>query len=979
MVHRLTRWLVTILAFVTTLVWLTGEASLAHSQVPDRPTGLTPTAIAHNAVALSWDDPEDESITHYQVLRRDRDTDAPGVFAVIEEDTGSADTGYIDETVVPLKRYVYRVVAVNAAGASPRSSYINVDTPDGPPRPAPARPTGLTARSVAYNSVDLNWDDPGDRSITHYQILRRDRDSDAPGVFAAIQEDTGSADAGYSDETAEPLKRYVYRVVAVNAGGASPRSSYVNVNPPAAPRPARPTGLAAPLLTHDAVRLTWDDPKEGLTTGYRILRRDRDVDPSDLALVVDWNTGSPHTHYTDETAEPLKRYAYLVVALSERGASLPSAQVNVDTPAEPGALPLELPSRPTNLRVKPNDDGTITLTWDAPDDDTITGYQIVRRHPSEDEGVMVESVIYTGSTATTYTDDGLKLDVLHGYAVRATNARGLGERSNFDNATPHVMVPLDFGLGAFTVYLTFDDGPRVPYTAQILDLLERYGARVTFFVTGLNAALHPDLIARMAAEGHGVGNHTWQHERLTRLTQEQFNGTVGRTQDQLGAYATRCLRPPYGSTNGRVGAWVISMGLQQVMWTIDSKDFLSRNVERIVARLSERVSHRAVVLLHDGGAAGGTVEVVARLLEYWSRLGYQFKPICEPPAGADRPPNLPASGRPAIRGVPRVGSTLTADAAAIVDGDGLANASFSYQWLADNAAITGATGSSYRIAARDEGKTIMVRVTFTDDAGNTELLTSAPTRPVAEAVPPSGSPGAPQHLSVTATEGGGELAVSWTPPGDNGGLAVTGYQVEWKLASGHWGQPSDVTEGSSPGTSYTIMGLAEGSLYAIRVRALNQTGAGSASGEELAAPLGLAPLRAEFQSLPASHLGTEPFTLRVAFNESIGGGYMALRDSSLDVIGGIVLTAGRVDGRDDLWSIVILPDGSGPVTIILPVARECSTSGAICTPDGKGLSHRLEGTVQGASAPATGRSVIADPVQEGKRVESDTQVTSKQH
>ena len=104
-------------------------------------------------------------------------------------------------------------------------------------------------------------------------------------------------------------------------------------------------------------------------------------------------------------------------------------------------------------------------------------------------------------------------------------------------------------------------------------------------------------------------------------------------------------------------------------------------------------------------------------------------------SGDDDPPpppaNSPATGAPSITGTARVGETLTADTSAISDADGLTNASFSYQWLADGAAISGATGSTYTLASADVGKAVKVRLSFTDDAGHAETLTSAATASVA--------------------------------------------------------------------------------------------------------------------------------------------------------------------------------------------------------------------------------------------------------
>ena len=107
--------------------------------------------------------------------------------------------------------------------------------------PVPAAPTGLTAASVSNDSVALSWDDPGDDSITGYQVLRRSRDGDEYGggqgaaAFVAVVDDTGSAAASYTDTSVTSRTRYVYRVKAISAEGLSERSSYLNVETPAAP------------------------------------------------------------------------------------------------------------------------------------------------------------------------------------------------------------------------------------------------------------------------------------------------------------------------------------------------------------------------------------------------------------------------------------------------------------------------------------------------------------------------------------------------------------------------------------------------------------------------------------------------------------------------------------------------------------------------------------------------------------------------
>ena len=189
-----------------------------------------------------WDDPDDDSITGYQVIRRSRDGDAYGdgqgawEFVAIDDDTGTADTDYTDNSVTPNTRYVYRVVARNSGGLGERSSYANAETP-GPP----AQPVGLTVASASDVSITVAWDDPQDDSITGYQVLRRSRDGDTYGdgqgarEFVAIEDDTGTADTEYTDNSVTPETRYVYRVKARNPAGLSERSSYANAETTAAP------------------------------------------------------------------------------------------------------------------------------------------------------------------------------------------------------------------------------------------------------------------------------------------------------------------------------------------------------------------------------------------------------------------------------------------------------------------------------------------------------------------------------------------------------------------------------------------------------------------------------------------------------------------------------------------------------------------------------------------------------------------------
>ena len=191
----------------------------------------------------------------------------------------------------------------------------------------------------------------------------------------------------------------------------------------------------------------------------------------------------------------------------------------------------------------------------------------------------------------------------------------------------------------------------------------------------------------------------------------------------------------------------------------------------------------------------------------------------------DARPNSPATGTPAITGTAQVGETLTVDTSGIADADGLSNAAFNYQWLADDAEIQGATASTYTLADSDEGKAIRVTASFTDDAGNPESLTSAATNDVASAGPTEPPP-APSNL--TAVENAdGSVTLTWDAPDDG---SVTGYRILRRNAdAGEHSLSVHVPDTGSAATSYTDTDVAAGTKYVYRVKAINEAGVGPKS------------------------------------------------------------------------------------------------------------------------------------------------------
>ena len=408
------------------------------TDLPAKPRNLTGTANADGTVTLRWDAPDDDSVTGYQILRR-RPTEGERTLLVHVNDTGSTATEYTDNDVTPDVLHTYRVTTINAVGLSRRSEFVNV-TPTQPAEPAQNAPaTGTpTISGTAQVGETLTADTSGIADADgligatySYQWIRSDGSTDTD-----IQHATGSTYTLVEADEGQTIKVEVS--FTDDAGNDETLSSGVTDAVAAPEPPAKPTGLSAAAVSHDAVTLAWDDPQDDAITGYIILRRDREIHPVGTFITITGDTGSADTTYTDDTVEPDKQYNYKVKAINEHGeVSERSDWVRANTPAVP------VPDKPTGLSAAVSHDA-VTLTWDDPQDDAITGYVILRRdraiHPV---GTFVTITDDTGSTDTTYTDATVEPDKQYVYRIKAINEHGeVSEKSDWIRAdTPAAPSP----------------------------------------------------------------------------------------------------------------------------------------------------------------------------------------------------------------------------------------------------------------------------------------------------------------------------------------------------------------------------------------------------------------------------------------------------------------------------------------------------------------------------------------------------------
>ncbi|MBF9059395.1 polysaccharide deacetylase family protein [Rhodobacterales bacterium HKCCSP123] len=181
------------------------------------------------------------------------------------------------------------------------------------------------------------------------------------------------------------------------------------------------------------------------------------------------------------------------------------------------------------------------------------------------------------------------------------------------------------------VAMTFDDGPHPTLTPQLLDILAERGIRATFYVIGWRVLREPQLMRRIVAEGHEIGNHTWSHPSLYDYSDAAVLSQLDRTSQAIQETVGRppvTLRPPYGNLYPRQRRMVMdARGMPTVLWSVDPEDWRRPGSAAVADRILSRSHPGAVILSHD--IIGGTVRAMPATLDGLVARGYQFTTVSE--------------------------------------------------------------------------------------------------------------------------------------------------------------------------------------------------------------------------------------------------------------------------------------------------------------------------------------------------------------
>jgi peptidoglycan-N-acetylglucosamine deacetylase len=181
------------------------------------------------------------------------------------------------------------------------------------------------------------------------------------------------------------------------------------------------------------------------------------------------------------------------------------------------------------------------------------------------------------------------------------------------------------------IAMTFDDGPSSENTPRLLEMLKQRNIKATFFLIGENAAANPDLVRRILAEGHEIGNHSWTHPQLSKLSDDRVTAEITKTQDAIkdaSGYTPTLLRPPYGAITARQREWIENQfGLNIILWSVDPLDWKRPGASVITQRILSQVRPGAIILSHD--IHKQTIDAMPATLDGLISKGYKFVTVTQ--------------------------------------------------------------------------------------------------------------------------------------------------------------------------------------------------------------------------------------------------------------------------------------------------------------------------------------------------------------
>ena len=844
--------------------------------------------------------------------------------------------------------YVFRIRLTTTHGVIADSRVLKVGT-----RSATLAPLHFAAVWPTQNSITLDWSTV--ETAAEYKLeYRKGGDTEWTRISGDFDHLPSTSDHRQAFGVAAGLDcntQYDFRLSARGSGETrndgkrypsgsfgSPATTSARTGP--CPREGKVTNLLVSVEPSCAT-LTWTSPSGDRDTGYRVERysytNNRSHRSETETLVEQANlVANRYEDCSPEYSRDGAEHVYIVSPLDDGGEALAVLDEQGEETGKLGSAytsilvygPSREPEGPRNVRLTHDGQSSRGLAWDAPRDPWLTTVRTAR----------------AGSGRQEVANDPWTT----GYRV---------ERRE---------------------YLRTEDGWYLPEPWDIWSATMTVGASTTGTGTGyFGLGNSPYGALTQTAFTHPVGSGSWTVVALTIRTGTGLSLTIHEAPPPTEGLLYSAFEDwvlvvdgrsfPFELPEGGIGA-----GALTVEWPNHGLSWAEGQQVSVQLVEQERFEWETVRDETDGETGRsftdstdkGDRQFVYRVWAYndWGNSLYSWRgdwafnggdpggypgsaEYIPPPTaqqqGGETPSNSPATGAPAIGGTPRVGETLTADTSGIADQDGLTNVSYSYQWTAGGSDIAGATGSSHELTSSEQGQTIRVRVTFTDDSDNEESLTSAataevtarPNRPATSAPTISGTPQVEQALTADTS------GIT-----DEDGLDNVSYSYQW-IADG-----TDI-EGAT-GSSYTPTSSEQGQTIQVRVDFTDdansaETLTSAATVAVVAEPTPLTATLPDGRFQSPRHLGTDdrPQVI-VAFSLAVASFEKTTPSVSLTGAAVSSVSQHEEDGLENAWIFFLDPDGNEDIVFSLVTGQPCD-SGGICTGDGTTLSGGVQVTLPG--------------------------------
>lgn len=450
----------------------------------------------------------------------------------------------------------------------------------------------LTATVSSYKTVLLQWNSTNAEHV--YQIQRSKGESDAYQVLATLSGQVGTVKC--YDDNVVVGKQYTYRIVQMSGDNmiAASNSVVLRVGLPA------PTKVKAKVVKESRIQVSWGTVKKA--TSYTIYRSTK-PNKSFKKLGT-----TKKKQYTDYDVQKGKSYYYKVVANYKKKKQYTSADSEV-------ACVHMKPEAPTVVGCYTKK--KVKLTWKK-----VKGADLYYVYKKNAKGKFKK---VKETQKLTYNDSLVEKDKTYTYKVIAVRENN-GEIIKGNASALCKVLAASIDPNKKMVALTYDDGPST-YTEDILDCLKANQAKATFYVIGCNIDGHKSAVEKAHNMGCEIGNHTYNHPMLYKLSVDEIKKEIGDTDRKIkkitGSNAVT-MRPPGGGLDEEVKETV---GKPIILWSIDTRDWEHRNSSRTVNAVMKYVQDGDIILMHDIYAA--TRDASLTLIPQLRREGYQLVTVSE--------------------------------------------------------------------------------------------------------------------------------------------------------------------------------------------------------------------------------------------------------------------------------------------------------------------------------------------------------------